>query len=428
MADASAPPSRPSRSRAARPPLLTKRGGTLAGATVGLLVGSRLLGADELAVLGLAGVAIIAVAVVSSRLRRVRLVARRVLHPPRLQVGASGRIELELKNVGTRPTPLATLADGFDDGRRAARFLLAPVAPGATERAAYRVPTSRRGRFRIGPLVATIADPFGLARRELPVDGVADVVVCPRVHAIVAPGAGVGREPGPDPTASARGLVHDEHGEFRTLRDYEVGDELRRVHWRTTARTGRLVVRQDEAPWLPRVSVVLDVRPSSFDGMSFETAIEAAASVLNCLRRDRRPVELLTSTGAVLTGSNPDAPHAVLEQLATIEPDGPDRLVDVLAGLRSKRAGLVVAIVGRLDDATARALTHLAAHVAVIAVVVSSDSGSDPGSDSGAAPRRPSASFLVVDATDSPFPEAWNQAIRRWTSVAASSRLQRSRR
>jgi hypothetical protein len=172
------------------------------------------------------------------------------------------------------------------------------------------------------------------------------------------------------------------------------------------------------------------VRPSSFDGMSFETAIEAAASVLNCLRRDRRPVELLTSTGAVLTGSNPDAPHAVLEQLATIEPDGPDRLVDVLAGLRSKRAGLVVAIVGRLDDATARALAHLAAHVAVIAVVVNSDSGSDSnsGSGAGAAPRRPSASFLVVDATDSPFPEAWNQAIRRWTSVAASSRLQRSRR
>jgi uncharacterized protein (DUF58 family) len=392
--------------------LLTKRGGTLAGAACGLLVGSRLLGADELAVLGLAGGGIIVAAIAWTRLRRLRLVAHRAQQPLRLQVGGSGRVELQLTNAATRPTPLLSVADGFDDGRRAARFLVAPIAPGETARAAYRVPTTRRGRFALGPLVASVIDPFGVARREWTIEGLADVVVCPRAHPVVAPGIGAGREPGPDPGLNARGLVHDERGEFRTLRDYEVGDELRRVHWRTTARTGRLVVRQDEAPRLPRVSVVLDVRPSAFDERSFETAVEAAASVCMSLRRERRPVTLATGAGLTLTGAGPDAPHALLEQLATLEPSGPDQLAPVLAGLRRRRdAGLVVAIVGRLDPDTERALTALSAHLTVVAVVVH---------EMPDAEHRPP--YLVVDATEVPFPDAWNQAIRPWTSIAASSR------
>ncbi|HZP29414.1 MAG TPA: DUF58 domain-containing protein [Acidimicrobiia bacterium] len=397
---------------AERPSLLTRRGGTLAGATAGLLVGSRLLGADELAVLAVAGIVIIGAAVAWTRLRRVRLVARRVQQPARLQVGGSGRIELELTNLGRRPTPLLLVADGFDDGRRAARFLVAPVAPGATVRAAYRVPTTRRGRFHLGPLVASVTDPFGIARREWPIEGMADVVVCPRVQPVVAPGAGTGREPGPAPDAGGRGLVHDEQGEFRTLRDYEVGDELRRVHWRTSARTGRLVVRQDETPWLPRVTLVLDVRPFAYDDRTFETAVEAAASVAASLRRERRPLTVVTGTGLTLAGAGPDAPHALLEQLATLEPDGPDRLAHVLARLRRRRdSGLVVAIVGRLDADSALALTALSAHTTVVAVAVHDQP--DPR-------QRPP--FLVVDATRHPFQDAWNQAIRQWTSVAASSR------
>jgi uncharacterized protein (DUF58 family) len=395
----------------ARASFLTKRGGTLAGAAAGLLVGSRLLGADELAVLGLAGAAIIVLSVVSARLRRVRLAARRLQQPARLQVGGTGRIELDLTNTGRRPTPLLLVADGFDDGRRAARFLVAPIAPGATARAAYRVPTTRRGRFRLGPLVASVTDPFGIAQREWTVTGTADVVICPRVHAVAAPGAGTGRRPGPDAGASTQGLVHDERGEFRTLRDYEVGDELRRVHWRTTARTGRLVVRQDETPWLPRVSVVLDVRPGAYDERSFEVAVEAAASIGTALRRERRPLTLLTGAGLNLTGTGNDAPHALLEQLATLEPGGADRLHHVLARLRARTdSGLVVAIVGRLDDDTDRALTALAAYTTVATVVVH---------ETPAPQRRPP--YLVVDSTTVPFPDAWNQAIRAWTSVAASS-------
>ena len=79
-------------------------------------------------------------------------VSRRV-RPDRLHVGSEGRIDLLVENLGTRATPLLAATDWFDEGRRAARFLVPPLAAGATARAAYRIPTRRRGRYRVGPLV-----------------------------------------------------------------------------------------------------------------------------------------------------------------------------------------------------------------------------------------------------------------------------------
>ena len=78
---------------------------------------------------------------------------------------------------------------------------------------------------------------------------------------------------------AARAVVSDLGDEFVTLREYEVGDDLRRVHWRSTARTGELMIRQDEARWRSRAAVVLDVNPGAHDAASFEVAVEAAASV-----------------------------------------------------------------------------------------------------------------------------------------------------
>ncbi len=408
---------RQSDSAPSRPPLLTKRGGTLLGASAGLIVGSRLLGADELALLGLAGLALLLLAIAWTRSLRLTFAAVRVRHPARLHVGTAARFELEITNVGTRPTTLVTIADGFDQGRRAARFVVPPVSPGETIRAAYRIPTARRGRFRVGPLQASVTDAFGVARRDIVVEGVTDVVVCPRVRTLRPPILGSGRAGGLDAGSSPRGVVNDAHGEFRTLRDYVVGDELRRVHWRSTARTDDLIVRQDEAPWLPRATVVLDVRASAFDEAAFETAVEATASVMACLRLQRRDVELLTSSGASLTHATADWSHALLEQLATIEvDDGPDHLGLVLTALGRRRdTGLVVAVVGSLDSPTAHALELLASRLATVAVVTRSGVGTE------------ASRLLVVDAVHKPFRVAWNQAMARW-SVATSSRPLRSRR
>ena len=82
--------------------------------------------------------------------------------------------------------PTLSVSDAFDRGRRSARFLLAPLEPGEVARAAYRLPTDRRGRFEIGPLRATVGDPFGLASRTRRILGIEEVIVFPRVHDIMA--------------------------------------------------------------------------------------------------------------------------------------------------------------------------------------------------------------------------------------------------
>ena len=362
-----------------RPPrgsLLTKRGGTLAGAACGLLVGSRLLGADELAVLGLAGGA-------------------RSSWPPSSGPGSGGSgssrtapstrcgcrsaaaagSSSSSPTPGRAPTPLLSVADGFDDGRRAARFLVAPIAPGET--APRRVPGPHDpagpvpGSVRSWPRVT---DPFGVARRDVDDRG-------PRRRRRVPAGArrssrpasARGREPGPDPGLNARP---------RARRARRVPDAARLRGRRRAAARALAYDRAHRPIWscartrrrgCPRVSVVLDVRPSAFDERSFETAVEAAASVCTSLRRERRPVDARHRRGPDPDRRrNRDAPHALLEQLATHRARaGPDRLAPVLAGLRRRRdAGLVVAIVGRLDPDTGRALDRLAAHLTVVAVVV----------------------------------------------------------
>ncbi|HEX5586622.1 MAG TPA: DUF58 domain-containing protein [Acidimicrobiia bacterium] len=391
---------------------LTRRGWSLIGAAGGLAVGSYLLGAVEL--LALAVVAVVVVAGGAGWLAfgsSVDLAMTRRVRPPRLQVGAEGRIDLIVENRAERATPLLTATDWFDEGRRAARFLVPPLAPGATARAAYRIPTRRRGRYQVGPLVVRASDPFGLTRRSLAEVEETDVLVRPRIHEIVAPVA-VGSRVSADADAAARrSVVSDLGDEFLTLRDYELGDDLRRVHWRSTARTGELMIRQDEARWRSRAAIVLDVHPEGHDFESFELAVEATASVVARLVRLQRRVEVITSAGTVL-GTGGDPRHDVLDQLATVAADPDDRLATVLEHLRShRRVDLVVAVLGRVGADVTRALGALAG-IDAIAVLTQPVA------------LTTTSSLVVVDASARPFPDVWNQALS--TRFQASGRSRRS--
>ncbi len=379
----------------------------MAGAALGLAVAGRLLGTVELWILTTGIVLLLATSVLWARSRRYELVARRTVRPARLHVGGDGRVDLTLANNSDRATPLLTVTDVFDDGHRAARFVLPPLPSGEMAQAAYRLPTSRRGRFRIGPLAVAASDPFGFARRTWTLSAVTDVLVCPRVHDILAPRQAGGRVVASVETVQARAQAADGE-EFLTLRQYEVGDDLRRVHWRSTARVGDLMIRQDEAQWRARAVVLLDTRPAAHDPGSFETAVEATASIVDRLTRMRRRVEVLTSNGQSLGASTMRSGAAVMDLLATIEPGGDDRFAGVLASLRAhRRAALVVAVVGSMGSVELDALGALTAHGT--AVMVSTRPGAEP----------PPAlltwsGLVVVDAARAPFPTAWNQAMTRW--------------
>jgi len=313
-------------------------------------------------------------------------------------VGSEGRVDLRVENLGTRTTPLLSATDWFDEGRRAARFLVPPLPAGATARSAYRVPTRRRGRYRVGPLSVSLSDPFGIVRRVVPSAAAAELVVRPRVHEIVAPAAVGTRQSVEYEATAARAVVSDLGDEFATLRDYEVGDDLRRVHWRSTARTGELMIRQDEARWRSRAAVVLDVHASAHDDASFEVAVEAAASVVARLARSRRRVEVVTSAGVVL-GRGGDPRHDVIDALATVGPDDRDHLTAVVEQLHvHRRVDLVVAVLGRIAPDT----LHVLGSLSGVAVVVVLTRPAVVGS---------AANVIVVDASAAPFPVAWNEAL-----------------
>ena len=391
---------------------LTRRGWSLLGGALGLVVGSYLLGTVEMLVLGLTAVLfLVGIALWLATARVPQVAVERRVRPDRLHVGSDGRIDITVANSGTRATPVLHATDWFDEGRRAARFLVPPLAPGATARAAYRIPTRRRGRYVVGPLAIGAADPFGLARRILPGAGEAELLIRPRVHDIVAPVVAGSRLAADGEAHNARAIASDLGDDFLMLREYVTGDDLRRVHWRATARTGELMIRHDEARWRSRAIVIFDTRARAHDAESFEVAVEATASIVARLVRLRRRVEVFTTRNELL-GIGGDPRHDVIDRLATVEPD-PDGRIELVAAdvLAHRRADFVIVVLGRVGDNTRRALGALCG-MSVVAVLT------QPAS------LGPSASLRVVDASSTPFPVAWNRTLsaptRRWQRAPAS--------
>src|SRR5581483_645895 len=191
---------------------------------------------------------------------------------------------------------------------------------------------------------------------------------CPRVHAVIAPRRGGGGEPAAH-VEGTRAPALEPLGEFLALRDYEPGDDPRRVHWRSSARTGELVVRQDEAASPGRVVLVLDTRPGAHDEPSFEAAVEAIASLAVSLRRAHAPVEVVTTAGEMLGRPGPGGVDLLLERLAVVELSDDDYLVTVLAALRARLGiGAVVAVTGAPDATLTDALTRLRPRILVTLV------------------------------------------------------------
>ncbi|MFB9238724.1 DUF58 domain-containing protein [Plantactinospora siamensis] len=276
---------------------ITSRGiGLLAAAAALLLVGLR-FDYPELTVLGTtAGLAL--ACGLGNALGRPRLEVTRLADPDRVGRGEPASMTLTVRNRGRLRT--ASLIAEDRCGGRAVPVPLLRLRPGRDTTVGYPVPTSRRGVVPVGPLRLTARDALGLVTLARSVGGTTEVWVHPRVHPLGAVPAGVNR------SLDGR-LDRVPHGSitFDALREYVVGDELRRVHWRTSARVGELMVREHVDTSLPRIVVVLDDRaaahPEVVDGVaeSFESACEAAASVLTAAYREALPVTLLLVAGAL---------------------------------------------------------------------------------------------------------------------------------
>lgn len=387
--------------------MLTRRGWLLLLGGAVMAVSGRLLGLVELFMLAAAAAAMVVAAAAYVRLTSFSVEATRQLRPPRVPAGTDSRVELAVRNQAPRRSPVLAASDPFDRGRRLAHFLLAPLQPGETARAAYRLPTGTRGVYDLGPLTLELSDPFGLARRYVVAAPVASLTVFPRVDPIEAPSLIRGDDAfasADHPTALA-----SSGEDFYALREYEVGDDLRRVHWKSSAKLDQLMIRQDEVPWQGRAVVVLDLNAATHTADSLEVAVSAAASIVTACWR-RRSMVRLVSTDGVDSRAGSGAAHldAMLEHLAGAGADGTIPLGGALAPLRREGNGAALAVITTdlvpQDDLDALARTAGRFGSITLVLVETGDDGRRRS-----VPALPPSSIVRVSPSV-PFATAWGEA------------------
>ena len=254
----------------------TRYGWAMLAAAVASVAIGRVFGLIELFVVGvaLAATLLCALFVVNRTLPAVKV--RRVARPATVSVGDPARVDLQVANHSPQQTPRLKLWEPVGD-KGGAPMQLAPLAPGESVSAAYRVPTTRRGVLRIGPLRAERTDPLGLCKRVSWLAGAGEVMVVPELIPLAFPGAGSAGRLGQHLRMKAFGQTGSE---FHSQREYIPGDDLRRINWKTTARAGTLIVRETAVEGVQRCVVVLDTFAEGYDDDGFERAVTAAASVV----------------------------------------------------------------------------------------------------------------------------------------------------
>lgn len=322
---------------------VTAQGASVLAAAVVLLVAGALLDWPELSQLGVAsGVApLVAVAFMVGR---PTVVVSRHLVPPRLTAGEPAMAVLTVENVGRRPTPALLVTDRIDG--EPVPVPAPGMAPGALRRVRHALATGRRGRLEIGPVTTVRTDPLALLRWSQPAGGADVLWVHPRTHTLSPLPAGVVADfEGPLSESAPRGTIT-----FSSLREYEPGDDLRQVHWASTARTGTLMVREQVDTSLPRATIALDTRPELWGPDAFEQAVEIAASLVRCSESGGFPVALRVTGGGERPPGETGA-LSLLDRLAAVGVGPPGRPDDLILDLRrAAGGGALVAVAGRLDS------------------------------------------------------------------------------
>ena len=394
----------------------SRRGWLLLIGSLLLGVTGRVLGLIELYALAAAAAALVLAAVATVRWPPLNVGAARELRPPRVHAGTSSRVELTMRNLDSRRSPALTAVDPF--GEREARFLLPPLAANDRQSGAYLLPAEKRGIFSLGPLMLERSDPFGLAISGVEVAPVTDLTVYPRVDDIVPLPYTMGQDPlsGTDhPTT-----LGPSGDELYALREYEIGDDLRRVHWKSTAKLGELMIRQDEMPWQGRATVVLDLRRAIHTAESLELAVSAAASIITASWHHRALLRLVTTSGYDTGfGSGRGHTEVILEHLAVARADD-GNMGTVLAGLRRGATAGALALVttdraGASDLAAPGRLGGRFGHVSIVLFERGSydkwATTNEPGRRRAAPGTAASGAKLVRVTAETSFPEAWNRAM-----------------
>jgi hypothetical protein len=289
-------------------------GWAVTGSGLACLIAFLPLGWHELLVFGIAAVVMMLAAIALS-LGNTRFDATISVSSRRVTVGDTVSVVVDIDNTGRTPTTNARGDLPIGDAHE--RFGIPMLAPGQAKQTNVEFRTVSRAVLPVGPLKIRKGDPFGLVRHEKELAECITVFIHPKTVRLNTLNAGVPRDLEGQPS----GQIVDDDLDFYGLREYEPGDDVRNVHWLSSAKTGALMIRQYEATRRTDTSVTVSVNPDEYaTSEEFEMAISIHASIgVKCLLQDR---PLYSHAGG--THTSPRNAMAFLDDSSTIEPDRDD--------------------------------------------------------------------------------------------------------
>ncbi|WP_051223365.1 DUF58 domain-containing protein [Agrococcus lahaulensis] len=324
------------------------------------------LGWKELIVMGIAGALLLgaAIAFIVGRNRyRIEL----DLAYTRVVVGERALGRIEIHAASTKPLLPATIE--VPVGKALASFHLPRMQPGDVHEDVFAIPTSRRTILQVGPVRSVRGDPVGLLRRQVKWTDPVELYVHPKTVQLDETAPGLIRDL---EGITTRDLTNSDIA-FHALRDYVAGDDRRYIHWKSSARTGQLMVRQFEQTRRSVLALGLSTSPDDYaDPSEFETAISILGSLGLQAIRDEMDVAVQTSRRTVPASTG----KRLLDALSGVEwSPRDDRFLDLAATIARDHAGASVIMLhaGASIDAAlvrrARTLLPPQARIIVLSVV-----------------------------------------------------------
>lgn len=365
---------------------ITSLGWTVAALTLTCWLAGGVLGWREL-LLAAALLTLVLAAAAGFIIGRQAYAVRLDLARTRVAVGDDAVGSLTISNPGGRLLLPATLE--LPVGAATAVFELPRMAPGAEHEELFRIPTQKRAMIVVGPVESVRQDPFALMGRRLVWTDPVDLFVHPRTVNL---------------QGSATGFIKDLEGlptrelstadvAFHALREYVPGDDRRHIHWKTTARTGTLMVRQFEETRRSHLAVALSTNLAEYSSaQDFELAVSVAGSLGLQAIREQRDLTVLTQDGALRSGSA----RILLDELTRVDGTEGRQGTRELAALTADavpNASVVILVTG--TDVSASVLRSGAAAIApgIRCLAVRCADGQQPG-------RRDIADLTVLSCGD----------------------------
>lgn len=405
---------------------LAKKGTRLTGRGIALLVlggiasaAAAYLGEIDLLWLTLVLVALPLLAFVYLLVARPRITYQRQVTPASVPVGESTRMVLQVENQSPAQASALRFTDTSPTSLGGgASFLIARGFGRWRQAVGYTVETTRRGRFTIGPLLGTATDPFGLASRTFQARGDESVLrVTPRIWPLERLSGGVGMGMDGDSTPQRIGAAGQDD---ILVREHRHGDDIRKVHWKLSAKQGELMVRLEEHPWDPSSTLIVDNRVGSHLGEgpsgSMEWAISAVASVAALLAEGGHRLSVVAPSGEVFQPGHAvgeSAKRGMIEAMTDLEGSEQTWLGEAVADPEALGgSAAIIAVTGLLTPRDAGALIAASGRARrFVAIVPDADAWRAPRADHADACRHlvNNGWTVATYAPREPVPDVWGQ-------------------